>query len=93
MRDLVRGSALLSPVERYHESLVRLRTETAQAVGLIEQLHGITANLRQLVLEDKVHLESESARKLAEIDGLSYAALVLCRTAHALSERLPAEVA
>jgi hypothetical protein len=91
-RDLLRGSVLLSPAQRYHESLVRLRTETAQAVGLIEQLHDITANLRQLVIGDKVHLDSDSAKRLAEIDGLSYAALVLCRTAHDLSERLPTDV-
>lgn len=93
MRDMIRGSVLLSPVQRYHESLVVLRTETTQAVGLIEQLHGATANLRQLVLGAKVHLDSDSATRLAEIDGLYYAALVLCRTAHGLSERLPTDVA
>lgn len=90
---LLHGSTRLSPTQRYSESLARLVAETAQAVGVIDHLHGVTANLRQLVLADTVHLDSDSAKRLAEIDGLSYAALVLCRTAHGLSERLPTDVA
>jgi hypothetical protein len=93
MRDLLSGPVLLSPAQPYHEWLERLRADTAQAVGLIDHLHGTTANLRQLIIEGKVHLDGESAQRLAEIDGLSYAALILCRTARGLSEQLPPEVA